>query len=355
MRGIAVLVLAAALIGCASSSASPRSPSATDQLPASVPASIPPSEAPDSSNAASYEVGLDYEATGTLPLLPEETLGSPVYGEDERTTYLSFNDGTAVLTFSLAPSANGVSLGVGHNLVSGSFDPFYGDPYDFVAIGENCDFEFSRNDATGYTGTFECADPIAVDANGQLSVTFRGAIDADLYQPPWPLEPGPSDFADGMHEVGTDIEPGTYRTREPAADCYWARLSSFSGVNTDIIENHRSAGYAIVTIVGGDFGFESRDCGPWSGDLSAVTDPSGPIETDGTFIVGTDIAPGTWTSTGDPDAEFRCEAVRLTGFSGSELESITTAFAESGSLTVTIEPTDRGFETSDCGTWTRAE
>jgi hypothetical protein len=222
-------------------------------------------------------------------------------------------------------------------------------------LAEACDFEFSRNDETGYTGTFECADVLAVDADGQLTVTFQGTIDADLYQPPWPLEPGPSEFDDGMHEVGADIEPGTYRIRAPAADCYWARLVSFSGINTDIIENNRSAGFATVTILDDDFGFESEGCGHWSGDLSAVTDPAGPIATDGTFIVGTDIAPGTWTSTGDPGAEFRCEAARLTGFSGAELETITRIFADTGGLTVTIEPDDRGFQTSDCGTWTKTD
>ena len=63
---------------------------------------------------------------------------------------------------------------------------------------------------------------------------------------------------DGVLIVGTDIAPGTYRTR--GTDCYWARLSGFSGDLDDIIANDLPGGPSIVTIGAGDRGFQSLDC-----------------------------------------------------------------------------------------------
>jgi hypothetical protein len=353
VRRFSAVLLALALGACSSPSPSSPESSPISETPSASPGAASPSEVAQFQNTAEFQVTGEYAAQGRLPLLPEET-----FGTQDKTTYLSFNDGTAVLTFYLSAEGSSVSLGIGQDLASAYFDPFYGDAYDFVVTTEACDFEFTRNDPSGVTGTFECADPVAVALEGsdavEKAVNFTGSIDAEMYEPAWPPEPGTSEFDDGEYEVGVDIEPGTYRIREAATNCYWERLSSFSGINTDIIENSRADGFATVTVLETDVGFASTDCGHWTGDLSAVTDPNGPLAYDGVFIVGTDIAPGTWTSTGDPDADFRCEASRLVGFGGSELERIAGDFAETGGLTITIEPTDHGFETTDCGTWTRA-
>lgn len=68
-------------------------------------------------------------------------------------------------------------------------------------------------------------------------------------------------FGDGIHIVGTDIQPGTYRA-EGTESCYWARLSGFSG--DDIITNDIGDGTRIVEILATDVGFESSRCGTWS-------------------------------------------------------------------------------------------
>jgi hypothetical protein len=54
-----------------------------------------------------------------------------------------------------------------------------------------------------------------------------------------------------------------------------------------------SAGPSLVTILPKDVGFESNGCGEWSSDLSRITDSRTRFNA-GTYIVGTDIAPGTY-------------------------------------------------------------
>ncbi len=77
-------------------------------------------------------------------------------------------------------------------------------------------------------------------------------------------EPTPEGgFGDGTHRVGSDIQPGTYRT-EGSSGCYYARLSGFSGEIDDIVANGVPTGSAVVTIAPTDAGFESRGCGTWT-------------------------------------------------------------------------------------------
>lgn len=66
----------------------------------------------------------------------------------------------------------------------------------------------------------------------------------------------------GAYEVGKFMEPGTYRTKPGAKDCYWARTTG----GGDIIANN-FIGYApagvTVTVHAGE-GFESQRCGYWT-------------------------------------------------------------------------------------------
>jgi hypothetical protein len=71
-------------------------------------------------------------------------------------------------------------------------------------------------------------------------------------------------FGPGVHVVGTDIQPGTYRTDGPGGGqldlCYWARLSGLSGEFDDIITNGVPQGPATVEIAGSDAAFETSGC-----------------------------------------------------------------------------------------------
>jgi hypothetical protein len=168
---------------------------------------------------------------------------------------------------------------------------------------------------------------------------------------PKPTTPPPvfRTFGDGTWEVGSDIKAGTYRLREPAFGCYWARLKGFDGTLNDILANENvDDAYAVVTIKSTDAGFESSDCDEWSSDLSRVTDSKSAIDYDGTYIVGTDITAGKWKSTG---GDF-CYWARLSGFTGT-LGAILANGLPTGPTIVTIRSTDKGFLTTGCGTWFR--
>lgn len=165
-------------------------------------------------------------------------------------------------------------------------------------------------------------------------------------------EPTPvvATFGSGDLIVGVDVDPGTYRTRTTASFCYWERLSGFGGTLDEIIANGTGGGYFVVTIGEGDAGFSSSGCGTWSADLSAVTDDTAaPITEDGIYIVGEDLAPGTWRSSGG--SGFGCYAARLSGFGGTLEDIISNEIASEGGLIINIAASDRGFETTGCGTW----
>lgn len=152
-------------------------------------------------------------------------------------------------------------------------------------------------------------------------------------------------FSDGTQQVGSDIQAGTYRTREGSRGCYFARLSGFSGEFDDIIANEAADGPAVVTIDPTDAGFQSQRCGTWTQDLSAITDSKTSFD-DGTYIVGTDIEPGTYKSSGSSG----CYYVRLSGFHHTFDELIANEVTDAPAV-VEIAPTDAGFESTRCGTW----
>ena len=168
-------------------------------------------------------------------------------------------------------------------------------------------------------------------------------------QPP-PPPPGPAaSFGDGTFRVGVDIAPGTYRAPDTSAGCYWERLSGFGGAIGDIISNGFTDGPEIVTMAPTDVGFSSDGCGFWTAELSPITtSPTSPFG-EGKFIVGTDIAPGTWRSSA---TSVGCYWARLGGFGGTFEDVIANNFSDSVEV-VTIAPGDAGFESSGCGTWAK--
>ncbi|WP_157549873.1 hypothetical protein [Nonomuraea candida] len=64
--------------------------------------------------------------------------------------------------------------------------------------------------------------------------------------------------------VGTDIQPGTYRTTGPASGfpmCYWARLRDTTG---GVIATGMPAGPVVVTIQATDKAFQTGGCADWT-------------------------------------------------------------------------------------------
>ncbi|HEX4102833.1 MAG: hypothetical protein WAN20_13650 [Pseudonocardiaceae bacterium] len=72
---------------------------------------------------------------------------------------------------------------------------------------------------------------------------------------------------------------------------------------------------------------------------------------EGKFVVGTDIAPGTYRTTG-PSGQLDCYWERLKRGSGTT-DSIIANNLGRGPATVTIDNNDGAFQTRWCSTWTR--
>jgi hypothetical protein len=168
---------------------------------------------------------------------------------------------------------------------------------------------------------------------------------------PSPTPAGPATtFGDGTYVVGTDIAPGTYRNSSSFGGCYWERLSGFGGSFDEIIANGLATYRQVVTIKETDVGFSSNDCGTWSQDLAPITgSPTAPFG-DGMYIVGVDIASGTWRNEGSSG----CYWARLSGFSGEFGEIIANGLSDDPQI-VTIGGSDAGFESNDCGMWSKTQ
>jgi hypothetical protein len=70
---------------------------------------------------------------------------------------------------------------------------------------------------------------------------------------------------DGTFLVGSDVKPGTYRSRPAEGGgglCYWARLADTAG--GDIIANELGKGSQIVTIKATDKAFKTNGCEDWT-------------------------------------------------------------------------------------------
>lgn len=184
-------------------------------------------------------------------------------------------------------------------------------------------------------------------SNKGSSATKAPAGPTATHAPTATPTPSFAHFSDGTFQVGKDIQPGTYRTRSGSPGCYWARLSGFGGTVDEIIANDNTDAPAVVTIASSDKGFESRDCGTWTQNLSQITQSKTSFG-DGTFIIGTDITPGTYKNTGNQG----CYYARLSGFGGTTDEIIANDNSDT-TVIVSIDGSDKGFESRGCGTWTK--
>ncbi|MGQ4385046.1 hypothetical protein [Streptomyces sp. SAS_270] len=68
----------------------------------------------------------------------------------------------------------------------------------------------------------------------------------------------------GMHRVGVDIAPGTYRSTGNKDDsCYWERTKDASHSVESIAANNNVTGTAVVTVSAGDAYFKTVGCQDW--------------------------------------------------------------------------------------------
>lgn len=88
------------------------------------------------------------------------------------------------------------------------------------------------------------------------------------------------------------------------------------------------------------------------GAAVATAAPATQFPGTGHYLVGVDIAPGTYVSQGGDD----CYWERQSGLSGDFDDIIANDFViGSGRVYVTIAPSDVAFESQWCGTWTQIQ
>lgn len=161
-------------------------------------------------------------------------------------------------------------------------------------------------------------------------------------------KPAPTLRSDGTFQVGTDIKAGTYVSSTGSELCYWERRSDASDSEAGIIANDFGPRQRIVTISSTDRYFYTEGCGSWT-RMYALGTPRTSMG-DGVFAVGVHIQPGLYQAPGTPDG---CYWGRLSGFSDFYWQTVDNDLRWDGPIRVRIYSSDVGFESWDCGGWTR--
>ena len=157
----------------------------------------------------------------------------------------------------------------------------------------------------------------------------------------------PLSFGTGTLVVGTEITAGLYRSRNAAGVfCYWERLSGFGGTSAERIANDIGGGPRLVEIAATDKGFSSDRCATWIEVIGPTTTSPTADFGEGVYMVGSDVAPGTWRSSGTGTS---CYWARLSNFSGTN-DLIANDIGPEPRI-VTIAASDKGFLTDRCGAW----
>lgn len=90
-----------------------------------------------------------------------------------------------------------------------------------------------------------------------------------------------------------------------------------------------------------------------AGPAAPPTGTTGPAATMRTLVVGVDIQPGTYRTTGPVPGSTNCFWARLNSTSPSP-SAVIDAGAPPGPATVTIQAADKAFQTAGCAQWTKA-
>ncbi len=156
--------------------------------------------------------------------------------------------------------------------------------------------------------------------------------------------------SEGVYVVGQQIAPGLYVSDTKInKTCYWSRLGDFQGSLDSILANELGKGQQILEVLEGDVGVKVSGCATFN--KLGTLKPLANIPAEGVYLVGQQIAPGTYQSTATSGS---CYWARLSNFNDS-IDSIIANDYTDGQQIVTIEASDLGFKTSGCGTWTKVQ
>ena len=159
-------------------------------------------------------------------------------------------------------------------------------------------------------------------------------------------------FGDGTFLVGSELAPGRYRASGSPDSCRWDLWDSALRGSDPPTREYHIGDRTIVDIGPDDEALASQGCGTWSADLTPTVRP-GELFGDGTFLVGSEIAPGRYSTTSATD---ECWWERLRDFASwsriVEAPSVIEHGRPRGGGIVEIALTDVGFHSRGCGTWT---
>jgi hypothetical protein len=214
----------------------------------------------------------------------------------------------------------------------------------------------ARSDDDGEEDAVDPRPPTTLDARPNVGVEERVPISTTPSSTTTTtvfseVEPAVSD-PEVLLVVGQDIQPGRYLATDLTFTCYWERVSGLDGDFDQIIVNGLGGtspgqGQLIVDILASDAGFRTQGCGDWR----PYAPPATPATTmgDGDWLVGSDIQPGTYGSTGPPSS-VPCHWERASGFTHDGLsEWIDSGFPEEPT-TVQVYAGER-FTADACGMW----
>lgn len=166
-------------------------------------------------------------------------------------------------------------------------------------------------------------------------------------------------FGPGLHPVGnpltsTQMPPGLWRSLG-GSGCQWSRIQN--GAPAIAGKSTHDNGPQYAQIAASDIGFASSNClpfwqhpGPFARPLAQPGSPFG----DGDFLVGSEVAPGTYVAS--PPAGQVCNWAVVRGFHGKDSSGRNPDFVR-GDTTSASAPTavvdlgDFGFTSQGCGQW----
>lgn len=164
----------------------------------------------------------------------------------------------------------------------------------------------------------------------------------------WPVPSNPLvSLGPGTYAVGREIAPGIYAGMAGQGvldSCYWARLKGVSGSFDEINANDNAVGQFYIEVRDSD-GYLEIDCEiisiaewPTPSVLLSSLDP-------GTYLVGRDIASGTYRGETGEGILDSCYWERLSGLTG-EFGHIIANDNANGQFYVKVLPSDRALNTS---------
>ena len=179
------------------------------------------------------------------------------------------------------------------------------------------------------------------------TATFTPTPTPTITPTPTPTPTPKPGLGPGTYQVGIDIQPGIYAGKTGTGildSCYWERLSGVSGEFSDIIANNYEVGQFYVEILPTDKYFKV-DCDIIP--LNKWPSPAKPLSEIalGTYLVGRDIAAGTYRGTGTGTLD-SCFWERLSGVSGEFHDVIATDAPTTGQYFVSVLDTDYALSTT---------